>query len=43
MRCSCQETVKAKRYFTAEDDGLSQPWAGRVWLNPPYSRAGQKA
>ena len=32
-----QETVKAKRYFTIEDDGLSQPWKGRVWLNPPYS------
>jgi hypothetical protein len=21
-----------------EDDGLSQPWSGKVWLNPPYSR-----
>src|SRR6185503_8425133 len=25
----------AKHYTTAED-GLSQPWEGRVWLNPPY-------
>jgi ParB family chromosome partitioning protein len=32
-----QETVRARRYFTAGDDGLSKPWRGRVWLNPPYS------
>jgi hypothetical protein len=30
-------TVKAARHFTLQDDGLMQPWAGRVWLNPPYS------
>lgn len=31
-----QKFVKAKRYFTVEDDGLSKPWKGRIWLNPPY-------
>jgi ParB family chromosome partitioning protein len=31
------QTVKATRYFTKDDDGLSQIWGGKVWLNPPYS------
>jgi ParB family chromosome partitioning protein len=35
--CSkAQKTVKAKQFFTKKDDGLSQPWQGRVFLNPPY-------
>ena len=29
--------VPAKRYYTAQDDGLAQPWDGLVWCNPPYS------
>ena len=32
-----QQNVRAKRYFTRDTDGLSREWAGRVWLNPPYS------
>jgi hypothetical protein len=30
--------VPTKRYYTVEDDGLTQPWDGLVWCNPPYSR-----
>ena len=28
--------VPAKKIFTKADDGLSQPWHGLVWLNPPF-------
>lgn len=26
----------ARRQFTVEDDGLSRPWSGLVWCNPPF-------
>lgn len=31
--------VKATTYYTREQNGLSHPWFGRVWLNPPYGRS----
>lgn len=35
-------TVNATRIFTKEDDGLSLPWRGKVWLNHPFGK-GEKA
>jgi hypothetical protein len=26
----------AAEHYTVEDNGLAQPWVGRVWCNPPY-------
>lgn len=28
--------VQAARFYSLDDDGLSQEWKGRIWLNPPY-------
>lgn len=33
------ERVRAVKFFTAENDALSQEWpVGRIWMNPPYAR-----
>jgi len=31
-----QKIVKAKIHYTVQEDGLLQPWQGKVFLNPPY-------
>ena len=38
--CGAPDHILAKRTYLLEngDDGLIDPWNGRVWLNPPYGR-----
>ena len=31
-------TVQASQFYTTDDNGLTQSWSGRVWLNPPYGQ-----
>jgi len=33
------DCVPATIKYTIDDDGLSQPWVGCVWVNPPFSNA----
>lgn len=36
--CALPENAKCESFYTPADDGLSKPWRGGVWCNPPYGR-----
>jgi hypothetical protein len=33
-----QRTIRATKFFTKEQDGLSREWHGRCWINAPFSQ-----
>lgn len=37
--CASPENHTCADYFTKEQNGLSRPWGGVVFMNPPYGRA----
>jgi ParB family chromosome partitioning protein len=37
------EWIQAKTFYTEKDDGLSKPWGGNVFLNPPYGKTGARS
>jgi phage N-6-adenine-methyltransferase len=34
--CALPQNAKCPRYFTPDQNGLSQTWSGVCWMNPPY-------
>ena len=40
--CATPENAKCERYFTKEQDGLSQPWGGTVFCNPQCNNRSRK-
>lgn len=36
--CALPENAKCEKYYTPENDGLSQNWDGIIWCNPPYGK-----
>ena len=36
--CADEINHKCDKYYTKEQDGLTMPWKGIVWCNPPYGR-----
>lgn len=33
-----ERNAKCEEYYTEEVNGLTMPWSGRVWCNPPYQK-----
>jgi phage N-6-adenine-methyltransferase len=36
--CATPANAKCRAFFTRDQDGLAQEWAGVCWMNPPYGR-----
>lgn len=36
--CALPKNAKCRKFYTPEQDGLSQLWEGVCWCNPPYGK-----
>ena len=36
--CAVKQNAKCERFISPQEDGLSKPWEGVVWCNPPYGK-----
>lgn len=36
--CATTGNAKCAAFYSPEQDGLTQPWYGNCWCNPPYGR-----
>lgn len=36
--CALPENAKCSVYYTPQQNGLSKPWNGVIWCNPPYGK-----
>ena len=37
--CAVESDTKIKNFFSPVVNGLSVPWVGKCWMNPPYDRS----
>lgn len=37
--CATSENAKCLKFYTKEQDALTQEWEGSCWMNPPYGDA----
>lgn len=37
--CATPENAKCSRFFSLDQDALSQEWRGICWMNPPYDKS----
>jgi len=36
--CARDDNAKLNNYISPDQDSLTKPWSGNVWMNPPYGK-----